>query len=185
MPEPPAGTEARAPSEKNALLATGYLLGRLRTTAKDRGYSKEMKPTSAWFLWTYLLVFPLISHAADAISCPPTVSVRQDLASSIAGWTPLEDDTPHSLAGITFYDGPPAEKASLVYDRITHGKREQVASWSFAPQRERPIWMTCNYAGTSLQLGRSLPSNITGCSVTYDPQEHIAGLPVVRKITCK
>jgi hypothetical protein len=100
------------------------------------------------------------SSAADTVSCPATISARQQLATPVAGWTAMEDDTPHNLAGIIFYDGPPSEKASLVYDRITHGKTEQVATWSFAPQKARPIWLACSYAGTSIDLTKALPTTI-------------------------
>jgi hypothetical protein len=123
--------------------------------------------------------------AADTVGCPATISARQQLATPVAGWTAMEDDTPHNLAGITFYDGPPSEKASLVYDRITHGKTEQVATWTFAAQKARPIWLACSYAGTSIELTKALPTTITMCAVTYDPQQTIDGMPVIKKIACK
>lgn len=123
--------------------------------------------------------------AAEPVNCPDTITSRQELAAPVAGWTATLDDTPHQLAGITFYDGPPAEKASLVYDRITRGKAEQTATWRFTPQKDRQIWLGCSYAGTAIELTRSLPSLTTTCSVTYDTQQHIAGLPVVKKIMCR
>lgn len=135
-----------------------------------------------------LIFIPLVSvfgSAADTVSCPATISARQQLATPVAGWTAIEDDTPHNLAGITFYDGPPSDKASLVYDRITHGKTEQVATWSFAPQKDRPIWLACGYAGTSIQLTKTLPATITTCAVTYDPQQTIDGMLLIKKIACK
>lgn len=127
----------------------------------------------------------VVGYAADNVSCPATISARQQLATPVAGWAAIEDDTPHNLAGITFYDGPPSEKASLVYDRITHGKTEQVATWTFAAQKQRPIWLACSYAGTSIQLTKALPATITTCVVTYDPQQTIEGMPVMKKIACK
>jgi len=124
-------------------------------------------------------------HAADLVTCPASITTRQDLASTISGWTTLKDDTPHNLAGITFYDGPPAEKASLVYDNIKKVKGEQIARWSFAPHNGRQTWLACSYAGTIIELTRTLPSQTTACSVTYDTTETIAGLPVIKKIACK
>jgi len=135
-----------------------------------------------------LILVALVSSVglgADNVSCPATIAARQQLAAPLAGWTAMENDTPHNLAGITFYDGPPSEKASLVYDRITHGKTEQVATWSFAAQKDRPIWLACSYAGTSIQLTKALPATITTCVVTYDPRQQIDGQPVIKKITCK
>jgi hypothetical protein len=139
-------------------------------------------------LFLVLIFVALVSafgSAADTVSCPATISARQQLATPVTGWTAMEDDTPHNLSGITFYDGPPAEKASLVYDRITHGKTEQVATWTFAAQKERPIWLACSYAGTSIQLTKTLPATITMCAVTYDPQQTIGGMPVIKKLSCK
>ena len=125
------------------------------------------------------------SNAADTLSCPATITTRQELTAIPAGWKPMQDDTPHDLAGITLYDGPPADKASLVYDRIDRAKGVETATWTFAAKKERPIWLTCSYAGTAVQLARSLPPQTTKCTVVYDPKEHIAGLPAVKKINCQ
>lgn len=97
----------------------------------------------------------------------------------------MMDDTPHNLAGITFYDGPPSEKASLVYDKITKAKGEETAIWSFDPNNERQMWIACRYAGTAIELAQTLPRNTTTCSVVYSSQEQIAGLPAIKKIACK
>ena len=138
-----------------------------------------------------LLVLVLIafsssfSHAVDTISCPASITTRQELTSSANGWSPLLDDTPHNLAGLTFYDGPPAEKASLAYDQYKHGKGEDLATWTFAKQEDRRIWLVCSYSGTAVELSRTLPPQITTCTVSYDPQTHVAGLPAVKKIICR
>jgi hypothetical protein len=126
-----------------------------------------------------------VCHAADSVTCPATITTRQELTSKIAGWMPMTDDTPHNLAGITFYDGPPSEKASLVYDKITKTKGEETAVWNFDSKNERQTWISCSYAGTSIELARTLPPHTTTCSVVYTSQEHIAGLPVIKKIACK
>jgi len=126
-----------------------------------------------------------LSRAAENISCPDSITTRQELTSSPSGWSPLLDDTPHNLAGITFYDGPPAEKASLAYDQYKHGRGEDVATWSFAKQEDRRIYVVCSYAGTAVELSRTLPPQVSTCTVTYDPQTHIAGSPAVKKIICR
>src|SRR5579863_7566438 len=125
------------------------------------------------------------SPAAETISCPNSVTTRQELTSSPSGWSPMLDDTPHNLAGITFYDGPPAEKASLAYDRFKHGKGEDIATWTFRKQEDRRIWLVCSYAGTAVELSRSLPPQITTCTVSYDPQTQVAGLAAVKNIACR
>lgn len=123
--------------------------------------------------------------AADAVRCPASIATRQELTSSVAGWTAMMDDAPHSLAGITFYDGPPSEKASLVYDKITKAKGDETAVWTFDAKSERQTWIACSYAGTAIELTRTLPPHTTMCSVVYNSQETIAGLPVIKKIMCK
>jgi hypothetical protein len=123
--------------------------------------------------------------AADASLCPATIRVRQELSAPVAGWTPMQNDAPVQLAGITFYDGTPAERASLVYDQMTKVDRKQIASWRFAADAAHAIWVSCNYSGTTVELTRSLPSQTTSCEVTYDPQQQISGLPRIEKITCK
>lgn len=134
-----------------------------------------------------VLTLPLCEFgvAADTTLCPSTIHVRQELAASVAGWTPMQNDVPVQLAGITFYDGPPAEKASLVYDQMTKAGRKQVATWQFAAEAGHPIWVSCNYSGTTVELTRSLPSKTSACEVTYDTQQQIAGLPLIEKTTCK
>jgi len=122
--------------------------------------------------------------AADSATCPATIEVHEQLADPVAGWNAMVDDMPHQLAGLTFYDGPPQEKASLVYDDITKAAGKQVAKWRFAPDRARAIWLACSYSGTSVVLTKALPAALSSCTVTYDAQQQIAGLPVIEKIAC-
>jgi hypothetical protein len=122
--------------------------------------------------------------AAETL-CPTTIRVRQELVAPVAGWAPTQNDAPVQLAGITFYDGPPAEKASLAYDRMTKAGRKQIASWRFTAEEGRPAWVSCSYSGTTVELSRSLSYKTTSCEVTYDPQQQIAGLPLIEKIACK
>ena len=143
------------------------------------------KPTRLLLLSIVIVAGVSSCNAADSVSCPPTVTTRQELTATPDGWKSMLDDTPHDLAGITFYDGPPAEKVSLVYDRMDRGKGVETATWTFAAKKERPIWLTCSYAGTVVQLARSLSPQTTNCTVVYDPKEHIAGLPAIKKISCR
>jgi hypothetical protein len=123
--------------------------------------------------------------ASESTNCPDIVDVRQQLTTSVDGWKPILDDTPHRLAGITFYDGPPEEKASLVNDQTTQAAGKETATWHFSSRADRPIWIACGYAGTAVVLTRMLPPNTNTCSVTYNPRQRIAGLPMIEKIVCK
>jgi hypothetical protein len=123
--------------------------------------------------------------AADTPACPAKIDVRQQLATNAPGWTATQDDSPHQLAGITFYDGPPQQKASLVYDDMAKAGGKQIARWRFTPDSGRQTWIACSYSGTSLELTKSLPPNTSACEVTYDPRQQVAGLPLIDKISCR
>ena len=124
------------------------------------------------------------SFAAEAV-CPATIDVHQQLTKPVSGWTPMIDDAPHQLAGITFFDGTPQEKASLVYDDMKKAGGKQMASWTFTPGSGRQTWIACNYSGTSVELTKALPASTKSCAVTYDPGQQIAGLPSIERIDCK
>jgi hypothetical protein len=135
-----------------------------------------------------LLAFALLlsgCSAAEPITCPDSVKVEQKLATSIPGWTPSFDDTPHHLAGITFFDGPPEDKVSLVFDKASETGGKFIATWTFHPQPSQNIWVVCRYSGTSLVLQRPLPAKTNACTATYNNNQKIAGLPLLEKLDCK
>jgi len=131
------------------------------------------------------VLFSACGAAAQAASCPDAIDVQQQLTTPVAGWTTTLDDTPHQLSGITFYDGPPKEEASLVYDQITRAARKETAIWRFAPGSDRQTWMACSYSGTAIVLARALPPKTVSCSVTYNRQQFVAGLPLIESVVCK
>jgi hypothetical protein len=100
------------------------------------------------------------------------------------GWTVVPETTPHQLAGITFFEGKPEDKASLAPDKEIRVSGKSVASWTFGAS-ERSTWVTCRYAATDVVLKRELPKAIKTCSITYEANETIAGLPVIEKVDCK
>jgi hypothetical protein len=140
---------------------------------------------SSLFILTTLLLLTCVAIAADPIGCPANIDVQEQLSASTSGWQTTLDDAPHLLAGLTFYDGQPQEKASLVYDSMTKAAGKQVAKWTLTPEGGRAIWVACSYSGTSVQLIKSLPTSVKSCEVTYNPREHVAGLPLIEKIACK
>ncbi len=132
-----------------------------------------------------VLLFSLSAIADDSTTCPAKIDVHQQLTAPVSGWSSMLDDAPHQLAGLTFYDGPPLEKASLVYDDITKAAGKQIAKWTFAPHATRPTWIACSYSGTSVVLMKALPASVSSCAVTYDARQQIGGLPAIVKIACK
>jgi hypothetical protein len=136
------------------------------------------------FCFMMLTVFAFTVSAADAIRCPLTIDVKQQLATPIPGWSIASEELPHQLAGLTFFDGKPAEKASLAPDKQVGIKGKTLASWTFEASA-RPIWVACRYSSTAIVLTRELPKNIRTCTITYSTTETIAGLPVIEKVDCR
>ena len=143
-----------------------------------------MKNTNL-LLATALLALVSAACFAQAKTCPDTIAVNQEIQGSIPGWQVSKDDTPVRLAGITFFDGPPGEKASLVYDETKRTTGKVVMIWHFLPNRDRQIWMSCGYSETTVTIAQELPNEISRCSVTYNPKIRVAGLPMIEKIDCK
>jgi hypothetical protein len=125
------------------------------------------------------------SGSAQTMTCPATIVVGQELKGTIPGWEPITDDIPQRLSYVTFYDGPPKEKASLVYDSSSKQGNLETALWRFAKSADRPIWLACSYSGTTIALAQELPRTISSCTVTYNAQQRVAGMPLVEKIVCK
>jgi hypothetical protein len=130
-------------------------------------------------------LFAACSRAAPPASCPNTIAVHQEWQTPIEGWKATLDDTPNRLASVTFFDGPPEEKASLVNDRTMKAAGKEVAAWHFLPRPNREIWIACGYSGTSIVLTKRLAPKTAVCEVTYNPRQRIAGLPVIVSIACK
>ncbi len=131
-----------------------------------------------------LILLAQTAAAADAVQCPARVEARQQISAPVPGWSVSAGDEPHLLAGITFYDGKPEEKASLAPDSETKRNGKTISTWTFA-SGEHGTWLACRYAWTSVVLTRELPKRVTKCSVVYNTRQEVAGLPEIESIDCK
>ena len=122
--------------------------------------------------------------AADSVHCPPTIAVKQQLAAPVPGWSVTSDGMPHQLAGLTFFDGKPEDKASLAPDNNVVVKGKSVASWTFDVSG-RAIWVACQYASTNVLLTRELARGTRECAVNYTTGVTIVGLPVIERVDCR
>ena len=122
---------------------------------------------------------------AEEIGCPARVEVRQSAAAVPAGWTAGVSELPTILAGVTFYSGPPEERASLVPD--ANGRRGGMltSTWRFGRGTKEVFWVSCGYLATSVVLSRALPVGTTECTVEYDPGAKVGGQAVVKRIRCR
>jgi hypothetical protein len=143
-----------------------------------------MRVTRVLLLFSAVLGMCAAASAQDVV-CPESVVVRQELNQRVAGWEPFTDDVPLRLSFVTFYDGPPKDRASLV-NTFSHKQGPlETATWEFRSDGDRHIWLACSYAATTIALMRELPSNVTSCAVTYNPRERVSGMPAIEKIACK
>jgi hypothetical protein len=143
---------------------------------------------SVW-MKTALVVAALLPAAvqsglAQATYCPASIAVDQKIETAPDGWKVAQDEITSMLSGITFFSGPPEEKAGLVYDRWTKRNGLAHAIWRFRPESPHRIWLTCRYSSTRVVLAKELPADTSECVVTYDLKASIAGEPVVLKIDC-
>ncbi len=79
------------------------------------------------------------------------------------------------FCAVTFYDGPPADMASLVYDSEVKKGPRLVLTWTFDPHAPKGICLRCRYSGTAAVLDRELPKGTTGARVVLDTTEHMDG----------
>jgi hypothetical protein len=118
-------------------------------------------------------------------TCPQKIEVEQRVAASPEGWDAAQTTATVALASVTFFDGPPSEKAALKYDSEDVQKRDRVASWNLPPN-VRGYWISCGYQNTTAVISRRLPENIRNCAVTYERRKRgAANLQAIKDISCK
>jgi hypothetical protein len=122
--------------------------------------------------------------APSLIDCPRTLAVEQKAVSLPSGWSAADDGSPHRLAGVTFFDGPPAELASLKYDETASASGEWTGIWHFEPN-PRGFWIACSFSGTSIVLSRRLPAEVKVCRVSYAKERGEGPVGDIKKIDCR
>jgi len=122
--------------------------------------------------------------AADSL-CPETVNTRQTGTAPAPDWSVSYSTSPNQLEMVTFYNGPPKDEASLVYDDFVSIKDSSLATWKF-PKDPRGYWVKCSYRGTTLELSKALSPTMSSCRVTYSRDAGLpSGLPPIRSIACR
>ena len=135
---------------------------------------------------TLLLSVAVLSAtpSASLADCPSTLSVEQRAVEPPAGWSATDDGSPHRLTGVTFFDGPPAERASLVYGEEASAEKEWTGIWNFEPN-PRGYWIACAYSGTSVVLSRRLPAEVKVCRVRYEQEGREGPVGSLQNIDCR
>ncbi|WP_225977115.1 STY0301 family protein [Paracidovorax avenae] len=119
------------------------------------------------------------AHAAQAVNagqealpsmqCPAQLHVRQT-PDNVAepGWQAEGTRKSHPLVTVSFFAGPPEQKAQLVPTKESKRGKSPTATWELE-RRDQPYWVACEYGGTSAIATRALPVEVTACTVEYDP----------------
>ncbi len=117
---------------------------------------------TGFFSGLVLLVFlsSAIAKAEDFV-CPDhveTTMVMEPLDVTSPWTIRTAHDNGQTLTGMTVFDGPPDEMASLVPD-----EQGEFPVWIFTAEKPRAMWVECNYYNTPLKLSRVLPDAATRC----------------------
>jgi hypothetical protein len=74
-----------------------------------------MRTYTAWLALCVATICPVGQALGGEVQWPATIAVDQKITNTPAGWTAGHNGFTSELAGVTSYDGPPEEGASLVY----------------------------------------------------------------------
>jgi hypothetical protein len=126
-------------------------------------------------------------HLACAqATCPPTLVVEQKTSAPAPEWTVTYSGYNTAIAGVTIFEGPSAEQASLVPDREQTIIDTVIQTWKLA-KSGRGYWLQCEYANTTAQISRRLPVNVSRCDVSYERNVRFGGegRRVVKSVRCE
>lgn len=120
---------------------------------------------------------------ADTV-CPASVSVEEHAAQPPEGWSARDSGIHPNLIGVTIYDGPLEENASLVYDDEKKTSREITQTWNLT-RSDRGYWLVCRYSDTRVELMRRLPDSAKHCHVVFERDKTSPdGLGSVKTASC-
>ena len=118
-------------------------------------------------------------------ACPATIVVEQRASAPAPDWTVSYSGYETAVAGVTIFDGPPAQQASLVPDSEKQVADNIIQVWQL-PKSDHGYWLQCNYANTTSQISRRLPPSVKRCDVVFNPNMRFSGgSNVVKSVNCK
>jgi hypothetical protein len=118
-------------------------------------------------------------------ACPATIVVEQRASAPAPDWTVSYSGYETAVAGVTIFDGPPAQQASLVPDSEKQVGDNIIQVWQL-PKSDRGYWLQCNYANTTAQISRPLPPSVNRCDVVLNHNMRFSGGGnVVKSVNCK
>ena len=144
-----------------------------------------MKPQTLILIAFACAIAPVRFAQAES-ACPATIAVQQRASAPASDWTVTYSGYETAVAGVTIYDGPPAQQASLVPDSEQPVGDNIFQVWKL-PKSDRGYWLQCNYANTTAQISRPLPASSRRCDVVLNHNVRFGGGGgnVVRSVNCK
>jgi hypothetical protein len=126
---------------------------------------------------------PRLASAESA--CPAEVTVEQTASAPSPDWTVTYSGYQTAVSGVTIFEGPPSQQASLVPDNEKTSDDKEIQTWQLA-KSDRGYWLQCQYANTTAQISRQLPASVARCDVVYDRNMRFGGGGlVVKSVNCK
>ena len=124
--------------------------------------------------------------ACAEATCPPTLAVEQKASAPSTDWTVSSSGYNTALAGVTIFDGPPANQASLLPDDEQTTSDMVFQTWKLA-KNDTGYWLECDYANTTAQIYERLPASVSRCEVSYERNVRFGGegRRVVKSVRCK
>ena len=100
-------------------------------------------------------------------ACPAQLPVRQTVADTIAGWTPMNQQGSYPFVRVAFHPGMPVDGDLIVPTVEFKGQAGLHDGWDL-PHRDSGYWMTCAYANTTATIARKLADDVDFCQADYD-----------------
>jgi hypothetical protein len=121
-----------------------------------------------------------------AATCPSSIAVAQSASAPDPSWTVTYSGYTTALSGVTIFDGPPANQASLLPDSEEKTSYSVFQTWKLGSSNNG-YWLQCNYANTTAQISQQLPPGVSKCEVSYDANVAFGGGGghVVKSVKCK
>jgi len=143
-----------------------------------------MKPQTLILIAFACAIAPVRFAQAES-ACPATIAVQQRASAPASDWTVTYSGYETAVAGVTIFDGPPAQQASLVPDNEKTVGDSIIQVWQL-PKSDRGYWLQCNYANTTAQISRRLEPGVSRCDVVLNQNMRFSGGGnVVKSVNCK
>jgi len=129
-----------------------------------------------------LLILP--PTAWGEIACPDTLPVNQR-AEVPDGWNVNYSEQAPRLSGVTIFDGPPSNRASIKHNLRVQAGKEMQLRWNliYSP---RSHYLQCNYERTTAQISTPLPPGVRICDVFYDRNvSYPGGGLAIKRMMCR